>query len=161
MVHVETLLYITKGNKVLLILKKKGLGAGLYNGVGGKVEKNETPLQAAIRECIEEIGVEPLGVEWAGLLEFYNDGSLYGFVHIFRAEDYRGELKESEEAKPEWFEIDKIPYDKMWEDDRYWLPTILKETKKVYGRFYFIDDWGKLIRSEIYILSGEKVIIPP
>jgi hypothetical protein len=28
--------------------------------------------------------------------------------------------------KPEWFSIDEIPFDKMWEDDKYWMPRILK-----------------------------------
>ena len=158
MANIETLLYIVKDGRVLLILKRRGLGAGLYNGVGGKVEEGETPLQAAVRECEEEIGVKPVRVKWVGLLEFYNDGSLYGFVHVFRAEDYEGELKESEEAKPMWFGINEVPYDKMWEDDKYWLPMILKENKKIYGKFYFVDDWKKLIRSEIYLLKEVRII---
>ena len=157
MIHVETLLYIVKDRKVLLILKKKGLGAGLYNGVGGKLEEGETPIQAAIRECIEEIGVKPTGVRWMGLIEFYNDNALYGFVHVFLANGYVGEPQETEEAKPVWFEIDEIPYDRMWEDDKYWFPLILKENKKIYCRFYFVDDWEKLVRSEIYILTEESV----
>jgi hypothetical protein len=28
--------------------------------------------------------------------------------------------------KPEWFDIEKIPYDKMWDDDIIWLPRVLK-----------------------------------
>jgi len=35
-------------------------------------------------------------------------------------------VKETEEMKPEWFSIDEIPYDKMWDDDSYWMPRILK-----------------------------------
>ncbi len=149
--NVETLLYIVKGNKVLLIEKKRGLGAGLYNGVGGKVEKGETPIEAAIRECKEEIGVIPKNVRWVGLLEFYNNGSLYGFVHVFLADDYEGELKETDEAKPVWFEIDKLPFDKMWGDDIYWLPLALKEIK-FYAVFHF-EKWEKITKKEVYILK--------
>lgn len=158
MVNVETLLYIIRGDKVLLIRKKRGLGAGLYNGVGGKVNEGEIPIQAAIRECVEEIGVEPMGVEWVGLLEFYNNGSLYGFVHVFKAENFNGEPRESEEAAPIWFKIDEIPYEKMWEDDKFWLPLVLKEGKKIYGRFHFANNWSKLVRSEIYLIESEKII---
>jgi hypothetical protein len=46
-------------------------------------------------------------------------------VHLFLVESWEGEIVESDEIKPFWFEIDKIPYDKMWADDIYWLPRIL------------------------------------
>ena len=136
-----------------MIEKKKGLGKGFYNGVGGKVEPGETPLEAAIRECLEEIGVTPVKPRWMGILEFYNDGKLYGYVHIFVANHYNGVPRESEEAKPLWFRIDELPYDRMWEDDKYWLPLVLVENKKIYGRFTFRNDWGELIKKEIYILE--------
>jgi len=55
-ISVETLLYVMKGGEVLLIRKKRGLGTGYYNGVGGKVKPGETPEQAAAREMAEEVG---------------------------------------------------------------------------------------------------------
>lgn len=154
-VSIETLLYILDGDRVLLIEKKRGLGRGLYNGVGGKVEKGETPIEAAIRECEEEIGIEPKKVDWMGLLEFYNDNKLYGYVHVFLAHEYVGEAKETDEAKPIWFNVESLPYDRMWEDDIYWLPLVL-DKKKIYGRFSFKDNWGKLVKKEIYILEPLK-----
>jgi len=154
MVRVETLLYIVKNNKILLIEKKRGLGAGLYNGVGGKVEDGELPLNAAIRECEEEIGIKPLDPEWMGVLEFINDGSVYSYVHVFISEDFKGDLHETDEAKPVWFPLDKIPYDKMWEDDVYWLPIVIIERKKIYGSFQFEKNWKKLTSYQIYILES-------
>ena len=156
MANVETLLYIIKDGRVLLIEKKRGLGKGLYNGVGGKVEQGETPIQAAIRECKEEIGVEPINVTWRGVIEFINDGSVYSYVHVFIADDYKGEIRETDEAKPEWFPINKIPYNRMWEDDRTWLPVILKEKKMIYASFEFVDDWRRIINSSIYELKKIK-----
>ncbi len=153
MVNVETLLYIIKDGKILLIEKKRGLGKGLYNGVGGKVEKGETPIQAAIRECKEEIGVEPKNVKWRGVIEFINDGSVYSYVHVFIADDYHGEIRETDEAKPEWFPLDRIPYDRMWEDDKTWLPVILKEKKMIYASFEFVDNWGRIVKSSVYELK--------
>ena len=159
LVSVETLLYIVKGDEVLLIEKKRGLGKGFYNGVGGKVEDGETPIKTAVRECIEEIGVEPINPTWMGVLEFYNDGALYGYVHVFVAKDYKGEPKETEEAKPIWFKIDRLPYDNMWEDDKYWLPLVLKEGKKIYGIFEFVENWKKLIGMKIYELTEKNINI--
>ena len=42
------LLFVVQGNRVLLIHKKRGIGAGKINGPGGKLEAGESPLEAAI-----------------------------------------------------------------------------------------------------------------
>ena len=44
LVHEET------NGRLLLGMKKRGFGAGYYNGFGGKVEAGETIAQAAARE---------------------------------------------------------------------------------------------------------------
>jgi hypothetical protein len=45
-------------SSVLLGLKKRGFGAGKWNGFGGKVEQGESIRTAAIREMKEEAGIE-------------------------------------------------------------------------------------------------------
>jgi len=152
---IETLLYIIQNERVLLILKKRGLGSGLFNGVGGKVERGETIEEAVIRECIEEVRVKPLNLKWMGLLEFYNNNELYGYVHVYTANSYEGEPRETDEAKPIWFRFDEIPYDKMWGDDTFWLPHVLNG-KKIYGRFWFVN-WKEIIRKEVYLLNEIEI----
>jgi len=44
-----TLAMVRKANAILLGLKKKGFGEGKWNGFGGKVEKDETVSEGAIR----------------------------------------------------------------------------------------------------------------
>ena len=64
-----TILFVVRDQKILLIRKKRGLGAGKINGPGGRLIDGETPLECAIRETREEILVDPLGVrEWGELL---------------------------------------------------------------------------------------------
>ena len=46
---VLTLVLIRESTRVLLGMKKRGFGQGRWNGFGGKVEKGETILQAAVR----------------------------------------------------------------------------------------------------------------
>ena len=38
-----TLMFVIDDNRVLLIRKKRGLGAGKINGPGGRLEEGETP----------------------------------------------------------------------------------------------------------------------
>jgi len=150
-VVLETLIYPVKENKVLLIKKKRGLGKGLWNGSGGKVENNETIEEAATRELKEETGLKAKSLIFVGFLEFFEiiKKELH-YVYVFVTKDFEGKEKETEEALPKWFEIDDLPFDKMWEDDQYWLKNVLKG-EKVYARFKF-KNW-KLVDKEVYKLN--------
>ncbi|MFA5602607.1 MAG: 8-oxo-dGTP diphosphatase [Bacilli bacterium] len=141
-----TLLLLRKDNKILLAMKKKGFGEGKYNGVGGKIEPNETPEEGMIRESKEEIFITPTEYYKVGTIEFmecYKGEKLNLTFHLFIATNWDGTPKESDEVKPKWFDIDKIPYDKMFPDDKYWLPYVL-EGKKIKGFFDFDEDWNIL-----------------
>ncbi|MEN9913132.1 MAG: hypothetical protein RLY66_540 [Candidatus Parcubacteria bacterium] len=132
-----TLCMIHQDGRILLGMKKIGFGAGNWNGFGGKVEPGEEIDAAAAREVREEAGVNPLDIQKVGILEFefQNDPKVME-VHIFSATTFSGEPVESDEMRPQWFDQDKIPYDNMWSDDRYWLPMVL-QGKKFKGRFLF------------------------
>ena len=122
------LTFVRREGRLLLILKKRGLGAGKYNGPGGRIEPGETPEAAAVRETQEELGVTPLGLAQAGRLRFaFADG--YGIdCHVFTAREARGEAVETDEAVPFWCDEAAIPYGRMWSDDRIWLPLMLAGT---------------------------------
>ncbi|KAJ7484623.1 NUDIX hydrolase domain-like protein [Mycena latifolia] len=119
-----TNVFLIQGDKLLLGYKKRGLGIHKYNGFGGKVEPNESTLNAAKRELQEEAGITaPL--EHAGTLLFVVPGSKWAHIDIFRTEEYSGTITESDEMRPEWFNTNQIPFDNMWDTDRYWLPLLL------------------------------------
>ncbi|KAJ6590473.1 NUDIX hydrolase domain-like protein [Mycena vulgaris] len=119
-----TNVFLVQGDKLLLGYKKRGLGIHKYNGFGGKVEPNESTLDAAARELEEEAGITaPL--EHAGTLLFVVPGSKWAHIDIYRAEEYSGTITESDEMRPEWFTKSNIPFDSMWDTDRYWLPLLL------------------------------------
>ena len=133
------IIYLCDNEQVLLIHKKRGLGAGKVNAPGGHIEAGENPEQAAVREYREEVGLTPGGLELKGKLYFhFLDGlKMEGFV--FTADSFAGKLVETDEASPFWCPIGEIPLDMMWEDDFYWLPQVLRG-KKMDGRFVFDDD---------------------
>jgi 8-oxo-dGTP diphosphatase len=134
-----TLLFVVKDGQVLLIRKKRGLGAGKINGPGGRLHAGETPLEAAIREVIEEVSVTPHDISECGELSFQFVDGYSIHVHVFRAAGCTGEACETDEAIPLWTPVDRIPYDEMWADDRIWLPLMF-EGRPFAGRFIFDGD---------------------
>jgi len=52
-VDTATLLFVVRHTEVLLIRKKRGLGAGKINGPGGRLEKGESLAECAVRETEE------------------------------------------------------------------------------------------------------------
>ena len=144
------LCFIVKDGRVLLIRKKRGLGAGKVNGPGGKIEPGETALESAIREAQEEIGVTPLGIEERGMLHFqFTDGYSLECA-VFIANDLDGEPVETVEAAPFWVPVDAIPFDEMWADDRHWLPEVLAG-KRFRGWFEF--DGEKMLSKRVEFFS--------
>ena len=122
-------------------MKKRGFGAGRWNGFGGKIEVGETIEDAARREMKEESGIDILTMEKVGIHEFefeMKQGEILE-VHVFRVDDFSGIPTETEEMRPEWFMFSDIPYDIMWPDDQYWLPLFL-EGKKFRTKFLFGAD---------------------
>ena len=134
-----TLVFVVKDGRILLIRKKRGLGAGKVNGPGGRLEAGETPLDAAVREVQEELRVTPVGLTKRGELRFQFVDGYSIHVHVFQAEDCEGTPEETDEAIPLWTDVDAIPYDEMWADDQIWLPWML-QGKSFDGRFIFDDD---------------------
>ncbi len=122
---VANLVFLTRGDEVLLIHKKTGLGAGKINGPGGKLEPGETALESAVREVQEELLITPRNLEERGVLHFDFVDGLKLHCTVFHGSGFEGVPQETREARPEWFSIDGIPYDRMWADDRYWLPQML------------------------------------
>lgn len=146
-----TLLFIVREEKILLIHKKRGFGAGKINGPGGKVDPGETPLESALRETFEELGIKPMGTQASGELHFqFRDGfSLH--CTVFLAHDFEGEPQETDEALPFWISLDAIPYDKMWADDRYWLPLLIRGARFI-GFFEF--DGEQLLHRKVVVRSN-------
>ena len=122
-----TLLFLRRDGEILLAMKKRGFGAGKWNGVGGKVDPGETIEQATIRECQEEIGVTPQDIQKVGIIDFYmtDDPDFHHNAHVYAATDWEGKPEETEEMKPQWFNESDIPYPEMWQDDVYWLPLLI------------------------------------
>ena len=130
-------------------MKKRGFGNGLWNGSGGKPSEGETVEEAACREVKEELGVELTSFEKCGEIEFYlkKEDLLVNCI-VFLASKWNGEVVETEEMNPDWFEIKDVPYDQMWKSDKLWLPLIL-DGKKIKAKFDYECEGGALLSNQI------------
>lgn len=144
----RTLLFLVReDDMILLAMKKRGFGAGLLNGVGGKLDQGESLEEAMVRECQEEIGVTPTSWEKVAELDFTfppNSKFEHLNVHTYVADEWSGEPAETEEMRPEWHDTRHIPYSGMWDDDKYWLPLIMRG-EKLRASFTF-DENDKVIQ---------------
>ncbi len=146
-----TLCFLVKEGKdkkdVLLAMKKRGFGMGKWNGVGGKIdlEKGDKNIEdTAIRETEEEIGVKIKGLEKVALLKFffpYNKNWSQD-VHVFLVRNWKGEPSESEEMYPKWFQAGNLPFEEMWDDDKFWVSRVLN---------------GEKLKADFIFKEGEKI----
>jgi len=123
--------------RVLLGEKLRGFGAGYFNGFGGKVEQGESIIDAAARELREEANIEARDLTARGVLRFiFDDNPQPWLVHVFHASLFDGEIAPSDEMRPVWFDVNDVPFDKMWADDEHWYPLFMAERRFV-GTFTF------------------------
>lgn len=105
------------GSKVLLV--KHGEAAqhltGVYGLPGGRVDGDESLLDAAAREFEEETGLVPekttmvsLPTIIKGEIPRKNGEILRTLWYVFLVKNFSGELKETDETTPEWVDISEV-----------------------------------------------------
>ncbi len=104
--------FIRRGDELLLLNRNFAPWLGRWNGVGGKLEANETPRDAMIREIREETGIEGYGLEYKGMITWNDDDASFGGMYLYVAEvegsfDYATPL-ETDEGILHWRPIDWI-----------------------------------------------------
>ena len=101
---------IITDNKEILLLKKNNPDwqKGLYNGIGGKVELNTTPLETIIKKCQQE-----LGVNISNWIELDSEISSSGIeIVYFLTTLNEGEIKKLQsqtDERAELFSINNLP----------------------------------------------------
>ena len=128
---ISTLCFCLDGNQVLLAMKKRGFGAGKWNGYGGKVQGNESPRKAAVRELKEESGLvtHEKNLEQVALVRFCFDEKPVFKCHVFLIREWQEEPKETEEMRPQWYQVSQLPFKEMWVADVKWVPLVLAGEK--------------------------------
>lgn len=136
-----TLCYIFKDEKVLMLYrnkKEKDVHEGKWNGLGGKVEVNETALECVIREVLEESGLKIGKPILIGACYYPNFNGLEEMMYVYVVKQYEGEISECDEGELHWIMKNEIMNLNVWESDRLFLPYVLNEEYFV-GQFQYDD----------------------
>ena len=124
----ETVLaYIFKDDEVLMLYrnkKKVDINKGKWMGVGGHIEKGETPDKALVREIKEETNLDVISYELRGKLLFINK-DYKELIYLYTVNKVKGELIECNEGELSYIKVDKLMDLNMWEGDYYFLKLLL------------------------------------
>lgn len=141
-----TLCFCMQGEAVLLAKKKTGLGAGKWNGYGGKVEPGENIKDATIRELYEESGLiaKVENLKQVGRLNLYFEGNLKYQCSVYLLHVWEGTPTESKEMHaPRWYTLYHLPFGELWAADPIWLPLVLNG-QSLNASIYFNHDGSKV-----------------
>lgn len=130
-----------ENNRILLGRKKYGIAKGVLNGFGGKVEKGETVKNSIIREFNEETGLTISKPDLIGLLLFKRPSqTVYAYVYTVKC--WVGNVQEGDEMAIEWHDIENIPVNEMWPEDKRWFNFVFEKSGFVVI-FHYLENSNK------------------
>lgn len=106
----RTLSFLFRGHEVLLIQgnPQKKLWAGLYNAIGGHIERGEDAVSSALREIREETGLEVNNLRLMGTVLVDVEKELGVCLFVFRGEAKPGDLVPSQEGQLAWIAVERV-----------------------------------------------------
>ena len=129
---VGTLGYILSPDRksVLLVhrtFRKDDQNLGKFNGVGGKLERDEDVASCMTREIREETGLRVTSMQLRGTVAWADFGprkeDWLGFV--FLVDGFEGEpFAENDEGTLSWQPVAELGALPMWKGDRHFLPLV-------------------------------------
>jgi 8-oxo-dGTP diphosphatase len=124
------------GRQVLLIHRNRRPDDphfGKYNGLGGKLDRDEDVVACIRREVREEAGIECEALEMRGTISWpgFGKGGEDWFGFVFLIDRFRGEpLTENPEGTLEWVDVDRLLQLPLWEGDRFFLPLVFERNSR-------------------------------
>lgn len=108
---------IEKNNKILFLKRHNISFHGFWCLPTGKIEENESPLQAIIRETKEEVGVEVnpslATIVASNVPNIYNPNLMYKDVNLFfLCKEFKHNpinMEPNKHIEMEWFNVESLP----------------------------------------------------
>lgn len=125
-------------SRVLLIhrnARADDLHLGKYNGLGGKLDRDEDVVAGMRREIREEAGIECLNLRLRGTISWpgfgRNGEDWFGFLFVI--DRWQGTpLDCNPEGSLEWVEIDRLDELPLWGGDRHFLPLVFDDDPRTF-----------------------------
>ena len=140
---ITTLCYLEKDNKYLMVHRNKkenDINKGKWIGVGGKLEKGETPEQCLVREVFEETGYKLNNYNYKGLVIFnYNEDEPL-FMYVYTSSDFSGIEKKCDEGDLKWIPKNEILDLELWEGDKIFLKLLFENSQFFYLTLNYEND---------------------
>lgn len=140
--------FITFNDDILMLLRKKAPNKGKWNGVGGHIEKGESPYQSMVREIKEETGLAISAVRFGGILTWEGYEIAPGGLYIFSAIAASREVISNGEGVLAWKTREYATTSADVVDNIHiFLPSILCAAKPCH--YHFIYSNGQMIEHVI------------
>ncbi|HSB89644.1 MAG TPA: NUDIX domain-containing protein [Anaerolineales bacterium] len=142
----RTLVFLTRPGEVLLQRVPPGRGpwGGLYNGLGGHIERGEDPLRSAQREVEEESGLRAEALRLRGVVLVDTKQSVGIGLYVFTGGATSGPLQSGPEGTLEWVGTDQVASLPLVQDLTILLPRVLAPSGPPFSAVYTYDDEGEL-----------------
>ncbi len=108
--YVVIILFNKDKDKLLLVKRNKKPYKNCWNGIGGKIEGNETPIEAAKRECMEETSISLENPKLLVTYVYPESNIMNSNTHLHVIYDFVQEVEvvDNEEGYYEWKTIDFV-----------------------------------------------------
>ena len=140
---IGTLCYIKKNNKTLMlhrVKKENDMHKNKWNGLGGKLIPGESPEECVIREIKEESGLNIKTPSLKGIITFPKFDNIEDWlVFVFTANQFSGDLIDSDEGNLKWIDDSDLLNLNMWEGDRIFIPW-LNKNELFSAKFYYSNN---------------------
>lgn len=157
-----TLIYLIKDGRVLLLKRNtnKAMFPGQVLGIGGKLEPHEDLIASAQREFLEETDLVIDNPRLRGTYAWYDDDDDYGgTLYIFTATKFTGKLKDSDEGKLFWHNINQLDdLEDQPEHQKLFIKKILLDENFFFSGLAHYHN-GKIVElsdSNVYFQEREK-----
>ena len=133
---ITTLCYIENNNQYLMLHRTKkpnDINEGKWIGVGGHVERDESPEECLVREVREETGLTLTAYKFRGLVTFVNNKCESELMCVFTADGYTGELITCNEGELRWVDKTQVPNLPTWEGERVFLYLLLSNEERFFS----------------------------
>lgn len=137
-------------DEILMLYRYKEPNIYKWNGVGGKLEKGETPLESCLREVDEETGLKIKNMNYRGFVSWNNEGGMY----VFSAEYDEGEIIDCDEGVLNWKDIEWVKSsEEVVSNISYFLDAVFSKDQPVEHAFTY-NQVGDIIEYEKKVIKN-------